>query len=585
MINGELLNTTNTNNTTITKEISIDPKPTTIGKAKHDSLKVIFLGGLCEVGKNMTALEYGDDIIVIDCGLTFPSTEMPGVDLVIPDTTYLVNNKDRVRGIVLTHGHEDHIGAMPYVMKDLNVPVFGTKLTLALVEGKLREAKLENFQLNAVTPKQVIPFGKSFRVEFIRVNHSIAGSCALAINTPVGVVFHTGDFKIDYTPVDGAIADMPRIAEIGKHGVLLLLSESTNVERPGHSMSESGVYRGLNTIFNDNTDRRIIIATFSSNIHRIQQVIDLAVKYKRKVAFSGRSMLNIAEIAAKIGELKYDKNVIVDIDRIKDVADKELVILATGSQGEPTAALTRMSNDDFNKVTIGANDTIVISATPIPGNEQMVYRVVNNLYKKGARVVYESIAEIHASGHAHQDELRMMLSLVRPKFFIPIHGEYRHLKKHADMAVQMGIPQQNIFIGDVGNVFEVTRNQLKQVDNVPAGYLLVDGLGVGDVGSVVLRDRKHLSEDGLFIVVMGIDKRNGELVALDITSRGFVYLKENDELFDESKQVIRALYKLLDQRELADWNTLKNIIRKEVKAYLFKKTRRSPMILTMILES
>jgi len=543
------------------------------------------LGGLCEVGKNMTALEYGDDIIVIDCGLTFPSIDMPGVDLVIPDTSYLVANKDRVRAIVLTHGHEDHIGALPYVIKDLNVPIYGTKITLALVDGKLREQKIDNFVLNTVSPKQVVAFGKSFRVEFIRVNHSIAGSCALAINTPVGVIFHTGDFKIDYTPVDGAIADMPRIAEIGKHGVLLLMSESTNVERPGHSMSETGVYRGLNAIFNENMDRRIIIATFSSNIHRIQQVIDLAVKYKRRVAFSGRSMLNVAEIAAKIGELKYDKNIIVDIDKIKDVADKELIILATGSQGEPTAALTRMSTDDFNKVSIGENDTIIISATPIPGNERMVSSVINNLYRKGARVIYESLAEVHASGHACQDELRMMLTLVRPKFFIPIHGEYRHLKKHSEMAISMGIPKQNIFLADIGNVVEVNKTEMKQVDNVSAGYLLVDGLGVGDVGSVVLRDRKHLSEDGLFIVVLGIDKRSGEITALDVTSRGFVYLKENDEMFEEAKDVVRQLYANLDQKDIADWSVLKNIIRREVKSYLFKKTHRSPMILTMILES
>ncbi|MCL2599321.1 MAG: ribonuclease J [Firmicutes bacterium] len=552
---------------------------------KHEGLRVIFLGGLCEIGKNMTALEYGDDIIVVDCGLTFPSIDMPGVDLVIPDITYLVENRDRVRGIVLTHGHEDHIGAMPYVLKDLNVPVFGTKITLALVEGKLREHKLENFVLNTVAPKQVVPFGKSFRVEFIRVNHSIAGSCALAINTPVGVVFHTGDFKIDFTPVDGAIADLPRIAEIGKHGVQLLLSESTNVERTGHSMSEAGVYRGLNTIFNDNEGRRIIIATFSSNIHRIQQIIDLAVKYKRKVAFSGRSMLNVAEIAAKIGELRYDKDIVVDIDRIKNVADKELIILATGSQGEPSAALTRMSTDEFNKVTIGANDTIIISATPIPGNERMVSNVVNNLYRKGARVVYESLAEVHASGHAYQDELRMMYSLLRPKFFVPIHGEYRHLKKHAEMAMSMGHPPQNIFLGDVGNVVEVTKSTIKQVNNVPSGYLLVDGLGVGDVGSTVLRDRKHLSEDGMFMVVLGIDRRNGELTALDVTSRGFVYIRENDDLFEGAKQVIKDLYEALDQKELADWGNLKNTIRKDVANYLFKKTQRRPMILTMILES
>ena len=419
---------------------------------KEEALRVMFLGGVGEIGKNMTALEFGDDIIIVDCGDTFPGGDMPGVDLVIPDVTYLSSNKDRVRGIVLTHGHEDHIGALPYVLKELNVPVYGTKLTLAILDAKLREQKMENsVNLNVVKPKSVIQLGKNFKVEFIKVNHSIAGSCALSITTPVGIVFHTGDFKVDYTPIDGNLIDLQRIAELGTRGVLLLLAESTNIERPGTSMSEASVGNSLNSIFAENVDRRIFIATFASNIHRLQQIIDLAAKYNRKVAFGGRSMINIADCAMKIGELKYSKDGIIDIEKIGSVEDKNLVIITTGSQGEPMSALTRIANDEFGKVRIGFNDTVIISASPIPGNERMVYNVINNLYRRGARVVYEKLAEVHVSGHAYQDELKLMHSLLKPKFFIPVHGEHRHLKKHAELAMKMGMESSNIIITDIGS--------------------------------------------------------------------------------------------------------------------------------------
>ncbi len=554
---------------------------------KETSLKVMFLGGVGEIGKNMTALEFGDDIIIIDCGATFPDGDMPGVDLVIPDTTYLLANKDKVRGIVLTHGHEDHIGALPYVLKDLNVPVYGTKLTLTILDAKFREHKMESsVNLNVVKPKSVVQLGKNFKVEFIKVNHSIAGSCALSITTPVGIVFHTGDFKVDYTPIDGEMIDLQRIAELGQRGVLLLLAESTNIERKGTSMSEASVGNSLNTIFADNVDRRIFIATFASNIHRLQQIIDLAVKYKRKVAFSGRSMINIADCAMKIGELKYPKDVIVDLEKVNTIDDKNLVILTTGSQGEPMSALTRIANDEFSKIKIGFNDTVIVSASPIPGNERMVYNVINNLYRRGARVIYESLAEVHVSGHAYQDELKLMHSLLKPKFFIPVHGEHRHLKKHAEIAMKMGIASSNIIITDIGNRVEVTKRAIRLGDNVPAGYILVDGLGVGDVGSVVLRDRKHLSEDGLFAVAVSVDKLSGEVLAVDVTSRGFIFVKEDDEIFEEAKDAVRRAIGDIDLKAAdGDYTGVKNVIRKELKGYLFKKTRRNPMILSMILES
>lgn len=553
--------------------------------SKEPTLKVIFLGGVGEIGKNMTALEFGEDIIIIDCGSAFPNMDMPGVDLVIPDISYLTANRDKVRGIVLTHGHEDHIGAIPYFLKELNVPVYGTRLTLALLESKFREHRMENVNLISVKPQSVINLGKHFKVEFVRVSHSVAGSCALAITTPVGVVFHTGDFKVDYTPIDGNMIDLQRIAELGQKGVLLLLAESTNVERKGSSMSEATVGNSLNGIFAENADRRIFIATFASNIHRLQQIIDLATKYKRKIAFSGRSMLNITDCAAKIGELHYDRNAVVDIEKINNVDDKDLVIITTGAQGEPMSALTRMASDEFSKVRLGFNDTVVISASPIPGNERMVYNVINNLYRHGVRVIYERLAEVHVSGHACQDELQLIHSLIKPKYFIPVHGEYRHLKKHAELAMRMGMPSSNIILTDIGSCVKVSKRAIKFGDNVPAGYLLVDGLGVGDVGSVVLRDRKHLSEDGLFVVVVGLNTVSGEVTAVEITSRGFAYQKE-DDMFEEAKEIVRRAVSQVDIKEVAgDYNTLKNVIRKELKNFLFRKTHRSPMILSMILEN
>lgn len=551
----------------------------------ESALKVIFLGGVGEIGKNMTALEYDDEIIVIDCGLTFPDGDMPGVDLVIPDYSYLLANKDKVKGIVLTHGHEDHIGALPYVLKDINVPVYGTKLTLALVDAKLREQKVEG-NLNVIKSKSVVALGDKFKVEFVKVSHSIAGACALAITTPVGVVFHTGDFKVDFTPVDGNLIDLKRISEIGGKGVLLMLAESTNIERSGWSMSESKVGESLNHIFAENQERRIFIATFASNIHRLQQILDLAKKYKRKVAFAGRSMLNIVEYAGNIGELKLDKNNIVDVEKISNIDDRNLCIITTGSQGEPMSALTRMAADEFSKIKLGYNDTVIISASPIPGNERMVYNVINNLYRHGTRVIYESLAEVHASGHACQDEIKLMHSLIKPKFFIPVHGEHRHLQKHAELAMRMGTLPTNIIITDIGNVVRVSKSSIRIDDNVTSGSLIVDGLGVGDVGSSVIRDRKHLAEDGVLVVVVGVNSLSGEVFGVDLTSRGFTYSKEEwDKLIEDAKESVRRVMSGVDVKAVADWSTVKNAIRKDLKNFVFKRTRRNPMIVPVILEN
>lgn len=542
------------------------------------------MGGVGEIGKNMTALEFGGDIIVIDSGSCFPNVDMPGIDLVIPDTTYLLANKDRVRGIVLTHGHEDHIGALPYVLKDLNVPVYGTKITLALVDAKLREQKVENVRLNIVKPGSTVQFG-CFKVEFVNVSHSIAGSCALSITTPVGTVFHTGDFKVDFTPIDGNVIDLQRIAEIGNRGVLLLLCESTNIERKGSSMSEATVGASFDGIFADNPERRIIIATFASNIHRLQQIIDLAVKYKRKVAFCGRSMINIAAAAAKIGELRYSDDLVVDIDKIKNIDDKNLVIISTGSQGEPMSALTRMASDEMSKVRLGYNDTVIISASPIPGNERMVYNVINNLYRHGCKVIYESLAEVHVSGHAYQEELKLMHALLKPKFFMPVHGEHRHQKKHAELAMRIGMPSSSIIVPDIGNQILVTRRTMKAGDNVPAGAVLVDGLGVGDVGSTVLRDRKHLAEEGLFVIVIGMDREEGKILGVDVISRGFVYAENAEGLMEEAKKLVLRVSAKSDLKEIEDLTVYKNMIRREMKSFLYKETRRSPMILPIVTES
>lgn len=549
------------------------------------TLKVSFIGGVGEIGKNMTALECDDEIIVIDCGSSFPGGDMPGIDLVIPDVSYLIANREKVKGIVLTHGHEDHIGALPYVLKDLNVPVFGTKLTLALVDNKLREQKLDGVSLNVVKPGSVISLGTKFKVEFVNVSHSIAGSCALAITTPIGLVFHTGDFKVDYTPIDGNVINLKRIAEIGGKGVTLLLAESTNVEREGSSMSEAKVGESIAHILNENQDRRIFIATFASNIHRLQQIVDLAKKFKRKVAFAGRSMVNVVECATKIGELKLDSSCVVDIDMIDKEEDKKLIIITTGSQGEPMSALTRIAAGEFPKIQLGYNDTVIISASPIPGNERMVYNVVNNIYQHGARAIYERLAEVHASGHACQDELKLIHALIKPKYFIPVHGERRHLQKHAELAVKMGTPANNIIIPDIGNRIEITGKTFRMGDNIPSGCLLVDGLGVGDVGSIVLRDRKHLSEEGLFVAAVGINSLSGEIFGIDITSKGFMYSdEESDAIIEEAKTVLKNALSQMDLKGAADWTQVKSVMRKELKNLFFKRTRRNPMVIPVILE-
>ena len=550
------------------------------------TLKVSFIGGVGEIGKNMTALEYDDEIIVIDCGSTFPGGDMPGIDLVIPDVSYLIANREKVKGIVLTHGHEDHIGALPYVLKDLNVPVFGTKLTLALVDNKLREQKVDGVSLNVVRPGSIISLGTKFKVEFVNVSHSIAGSCALAITTPVGLVFHTGDFKVDYTPIDGNVINLKRIAEIGGKGVTLLLAESTNVEREGSSMSEAKVGESIAHILNENQDRRIFIATFASNIHRLQQIVDLAKKFHRKVAFAGRSMINVVECATKIGELKLDSSSVVDIDMIDREEDKKLIIITTGSQGEPMSALTRIASGEFPKIQLGYNDTVIISASPIPGNEKMVYNVVNNIYQHGAKAIYERLAEVHASGHACQDELKLMLALIKPKYFIPVHGERRHLQKHAELAVKMGMPANNIIIPDIGNRIEITGKTFRMGDNIPSGCLLVDGLGVGDVGSIVLRDRKHLSEEGLFVAAVGVNSLSGEIFGIDISSKGFMYSdEESAAIIEEAKNVLKNALSQMDLKGAADWTQAKAVMRKELKNLFFKRTRRNPMIIPVILEN
>lgn len=547
---------------------------------EKNSLKVRFLGGVGEIGKNMTALEYGKDIIVIDSGLTFPSAEMPGIDQVIPDITYLLQNKDRVRGIFLTHGHEDHIGALPYVLKDLNVPVYGTKLTLMLCEHKLKEQRVNDYILNCVKPGTVVKAG-CFAVEFIHVNHSIPGSCALSISTPVGVVFHSGDFKIDLTPINGSMIDIPRISEIGKKGVTLLLCESTNVEQEGYTMSERVVGETLDRLFVDNVRRRIIVATFATNVHRLQQIVNLAIKHKRKIAFSGRSMLNVVDAATKVGEINIPENLIVDIEKIKNVADKDLVIVSTGSQGEPMSALTRMAAGDYNQVQVGNNDTIIISASPIPGNEKSIYQVINNLYKKGAEVVYKSITKIHVSGHACQEELKIIHNLLNPKFFIPVHGEYRHLKKHCTLAKQTGMKDTNMLIAEIGDTIEVTSRSMKRGDKTPSGSRYIDGLSIDDTETVV-RDRKRLAEDGLIVAMCCVSEDTGEVLQdPDLIVKGSLL---TDAQIQEAKYIVYKTVTSFDVKTIGDNSEIKNTIRKNLRNYVLRKTKKNPMIIPVITE-
>lgn len=549
-------------------------------KAEKQKLGVLFIGGVGEIGKNMTALEYGDDIIIIDSGSSFPNESMPGIDLVIPDFSYLVARKDKIRGIVLTHGHEDHIGALPYVLKELNVPVFATKLTLMLVENKLKEHRLPDVNLNCVKPGTRVTLG-AFEVEFINVNHSIAGAVALAIRTPVGLVYHSGDFKIDMTPVAGEPIDLARISELGKEGVLLMLAESTNIERPGYTMSERVVGQTLDGIFAENPERRLIIATFASNVHRLQQILDLAKKYKRKVAFSGRSMLNVADAASRIGELKFNEDDVVDIERIKRIPDKNLVILCTGSQGEPMSALTRMASGEFNRVKIGDNDTVILSASPIPGNEKSVYRVINNLYQLGAEVIYESLEKVHVSGHACQEEIKILHSLLNPKFFIPVHGEYRHLKKHALLAENMGMKPGNIQIALIGNRVDLTEDTMTLGESFPAGVKLVDGYSMeGD--DVVLRDRRHLAEDGLMMVVITVAEGSGELISgPEIVSKGFV-CEDMDHFMAEAKQMLTGAVRQADVK--GDPEELEAVVCRALKNYVFRRSKQNPMILPVVME-
>ncbi|MCG0278609.1 MAG: ribonuclease J [Thermanaeromonas sp.] len=546
-------------------------------------ISLIPLGGLGEIGRNMMLVRYGGNILVIDCGLIFPEDEMFGVDVVIPDVSYLLENRHMVRGIIVTHGHEDHIGALPYVLKDLNVPVYGTKLTLALLQAKLKEYGVTGFRLQQVKPRDVLKLGP-FRVEFIRVSHSIADSVGLAIHTPVGTIVHTGDFKIDHTPIDGEVFDFYKFAQLGEEGVLVLLSDSTNVERPGFTMSERAVGQTFDEVFRK-AKERIIVASFASNIHRIQQVISIAHKYNRKVAIAGRSMLNVVNIACELGYLTIPPGTLVELDEIVHLPKNKTVIISTGSQGEPMSALTRMAMAEHRQVEIMPGDTVIISALPIPGNEKLVARIVDQLFRQGADVYHEAVDGVHVSGHASQEELKLMISLVKPKFFVPIHGEYRMLIKHANLAQELGIPPENIFVVENGQVLEFTREKGYIAGRVPAGRVLVDGLGVGDVGNIVLRDRKQLAQDGILIVVLTLNKDTGAIMAgPDIVSRGFVYVREAEELIEEAKAKVRQALDRCEERKITDWSTIKANVRETLSKFLYEKTRRRPMILPIIME-
>lgn len=543
------------------------------------------MGGLDEIGKNMTAIEYGENIIIIDCGFGFPEDDMLGIDLVIPDITYLTKNVEKVKGIVLTHGHEDHIGALPYVLKELNVPVFGTRLTLGLLQNKLKEHKiLDKVKLHTVVPGEQIKLGP-MTVEFIHTNHSIADTVALAIHTPIGTVVHTGDFKVDYTPIDGEVIDLQKFAELGKEGVLLLLSDSTNAERKGFTISEKNVGKLFEKIFDDSPKNRIMVATFSSNIHRIQQIIDASHKHDRKVAISGRSMVNAVKIASELGYLHVPPRILIEIGEIKNYKDEQITIVTTGSQGESMSALSRIASGDHRQIAIRPDDKIIISASAIPGNEKSVTRVINSLLKRGADVIYGDIEDIHVSGHARQEELKLMLALTKPKYFMPVHGEFLHLSAHRDLAMTMGMEKKNIFVMNIGEVLEITKNEAKLNGTVPTGQIMVDGLGVGDVGNIVLRDRKHLSEDGLIVVVVAMERATGQVVnGPDIISRGFVYVRAAEDLMGEAKGVVQKALDQCEDNQVTNWNQVKNEVRDTLKNFIWQKTKRSPMILPIIIE-
>ena len=552
---------------------------------KKTPLRIIPLGGLNEIGKNMTLFECANDMFIVDCGLAFPDSDMPGVDIVLPDFTYVEQNADKIRGIVITHGHEDHIGGLAYLLKKVNVPVYATRRTIGLIEGKLKEhGILNSAKLNVVTPRQTVKMG-CMAVEFIRVNHSIPDAVALAIHTPAGIVVHTGDFKVDYTPIESEIIDLARFGELGNRGVLALMADSTNAERRGHTASERTVGQSFERLFDTAEGKRIIIATFSSNIHRVQQIVNNAVRCGRKIAVFGRSMLNVISTAMELGYLKVPEGLFVDMNEINRFPAEKTVLITTGSQGEPMSALSRMAMNEHRSVTITPMDFIIISATPIPGNEKLVTKVVNELMKSGAEVIYESMYDVHVSGHACQEELKLMLSLTKPRFFIPVHGEYKHLKKHAGLAYSLGFEQDSVIIGNIGNVIETDGTKMAITGQVPAGRVFVDGLGVGDVGSIVLRDRKHLSEDGLIIAVATIEAESGAILAgPDIVSRGFVYVRESEELIESSKALLmKTLQGCLDSN-MRDWNSIKGKMKDALSDYIYMKTKRRPMILPIIME-
>ena len=554
-------------------------------KSKKPPIRAYFLGGLNEIGKNFTLYECQADMVIVDCGMAFPDEEMLGVDLVIPDFTFVEKNRSKIRGVVITHGHEDHIGAVPYLLKKLNVPVYGTALTIGLIEGKLKEHGLTgSARLQVTPPGSHLQMG-CMDVELIHVNHSIADAVALAIHSPAGTIVHTGDFKIDMTPAEGAMIDLARFAELGKEGVLALLADSTNAERPGYTKTEQSVHNSLDSLFLRAEGKRIIVATFASSISRVQMIIDCAVKYGRKVALSGRSMVNVMGIASELGYLHIPDGVLIDLNLINRYEPGQLVLITTGSQGEPMSALTRMAFSDHRQVAINPNDFIILSARPIPGNEKTVGAVVDELLKQGCTVIYESMYEVHVSGHACQEELKLMQALTRPKFFIPVHGEQKHLRKHAGLAMAMGIPEENIFIGHIGSVLEIQEDGIKQLADAPAGSVLVDGLGVGDVGSIVLRDRKHLAEDGIIVAVCTIEGDTGHVAAgPDIVSRGFVYVRESEALMDDARKVVYNTLEDCAKHRVRDWSALKQNVKDELSRFLYRKTQRSPMVLPIIME-
>ena len=560
-------------------------KAVSLPPVEQEKVRISFLGGMNEIGKNMTLYEYKNDMFIVDCGLAFPTAELPGVDLVIPDFTHVINNQDRIRGIIVTHGHEDHIGGLAYLLKRVNIPVYATKLTIGLIKGKLEEHGLLNkVKLVEIKPRDNITLG-SFNIELIHVNHSIPDAVGLAIRCPAGIIIQTGDFKIDTTPVDGDMIDLPRFAEYGKKGVLALLSDSTNAERPGCTMSEKNVGESFELLFRKARNKRIIVATFASNIHRVQQIIDVANARGRKVAVIGRSLENLVKVGEELGYLNVPKNILIPIDTIKNYPDDKLVIITTGSQGEPMSALTKIAFGEHRKVTITPNDYVIISATPIPGNEKMVGSVVNALMKRDVEVIYEKMYEVHASGHACQEDLKLMIGLVKPKYFIPVHGEQKHLIKHAMLARAMGIDEKNIYIAEIGETIELTETYIKKVGTVTAGDVYVDGLGVGDVGNVVLNDRKKLSQDGIIIVVATIDAHGGYVVSgPDIVSRGFVYVKDNEDLMNAARDLAcRVIDEQYDSR-YHDWNSVKTKVRDEISRLMYEKTKRSPMILPIFME-